>query len=77
MITTMRNCFRVSMIVLGQIVASIWKYVLLTFVLSTSPSMYIEIRRISRAYRSKYKILRTFRMSRSASIRVHVEAQNG
>ena len=49
--------------------------VLPSFILSASP--YIKIRRVTGEYRSKSKILRTSRLSRPASNRVHVEVRNG
>ena len=42
-----------------------------------SRHMYIKIRRTTREYRSYYIFLRASRLSRSASIRVHVEVPNG
>ena len=60
-----------------------WDKLLLQFGSNVLPcyilsiSSYMKIRRSSAEYRSNYKILRTSRMSRSASSRVHVEVQNG
>ena len=45
------------------------------FILSAAP--YIKIPRITGEYRPKYIFLRASRLSRSASIRVHVEDLNG
>ena len=61
--------------------APIWKYCLARlYLINLSIHMYIETRRITREYRSKDKIdifMRASRLSRSASIRVHVGVRNG